>query len=248
MAKAGTHSFMGRRFPVTLAAMRGGDRAGALPLKGFGLAVVLLAAGCSATPGGSGDELIRTMGLERPAPERFTLCYNNGCAERAEIRLRPTDWRLVRAIFEPTPTSAAEERGRVAVAVAVLEILSGEQAGTLHDAGGSMNFFTGTSQLDCIDETANTTTYLVMMRDDGLLRWHDITGPAARGFFLMGWPHLSAVIRDRATERSFVVDSWFFDNGVRATIVPVATWMGDWWEPGAPPPRVKLARRARARN
>lgn len=113
MAKAGPHSFMGRRFPVTLAAMRGGERAGALPLRGLGLAFPLLAADCAAAPGGSGDELIRSMGLERPVPERFTLCYNNGCAERAEIRLRPADWQRVRAIFEPTPTSAAEERAHV---------------------------------------------------------------------------------------------------------------------------------------
>lgn len=215
----------------------------AVTVTGSLLAVLLFAAGCSAPPGGWGDELIRSMGLERPSPERFTLCYNNGCAERARIGLRPADWRLVRATFEPTPKSAAEERARVAVAVAVLEILSGKQAGTLDDVGGSMNFFLGASQLDCVDETANTTTYLVMMRDDGLLRWHDITGPAARGFFLMGWPHQSAVIRERKTGASFVVDSWFFDNGVPATIVPVATWMGAWWEPGAAPPPIKLARR-----
>jgi len=84
--------------------------------------------------------------------------------------------------------------------------------------------------MDCIDESSNTTTYMAMMQKDGLLRWHRVVDTKTRGYFIFGWPHTTAVIKEKKTGRSWAVDSWFYDNGIPPAILPIAKW-SDGWEP-----------------
>ena len=44
-------------------------------------------------------------------------------------------------------------------------------------------------QMDCIDESTNSTTYLRILAGAGLLRWHRVEARVTRGFFIFGWPH-----------------------------------------------------------
>ncbi|MDP6305671.1 MAG: hypothetical protein QF869_07345, partial [Alphaproteobacteria bacterium] len=57
-------------------------------------------------------------------------------------------------------TNAREERVRIARAVALLESMAGEQAGTLLDKAGTGFPLENRYQLDCVDEALNTTAYL----------------------------------------------------------------------------------------
>ena len=161
-----------------------------------------------------------------PRPDRFTICHGYDCTYRSEVKLVPEDWERVRALFEPPSASAAEERQVIAASVALMERIVGARVGTKSDVGGIAFIAAGNaSQLDCIDESVNTTVYLLLMREDGLLRWHDVAPPASRGVFLDGrWYHQSAVIRERDSEQEYAVDSWVNDNGA----VPVLTELGVW--------------------
>ena len=57
------------------------------------------------------------------------------------------------------------------------------------------------------------------------MRWHTVEPVAHRGFlFFGGWPHYTALIRERQTGREWVVDSWFRDNGEYPDILDLKTW------------------------
>ncbi|MCP5368959.1 MAG: hypothetical protein H6907_07300 [Hyphomicrobiales bacterium] len=189
------------------------------------LALAALVAGCAAARPLPAD-LVTGYG---PRPDRFQVCHGYGCRLSDHVRLSAADWISVRAAFAPPAADAAAERRRIAAAVALLERLSAPWAGT-GDDGAEAHFLSGgPGQMDCVDETLNTTTYLVMMADDGLLRWHRPGRPARRGRLVDGtWPHNTAVIEERATGRAWAVDAYFHANGQPPDIVPLDRWLAGW--------------------
>jgi hypothetical protein len=163
--------------------------------------------------------------VTNPHPARFPVCIDYGCFESKTVSLTGQDWAEVRKIFDPPPTNAEAERARVAKAVAMLETIVGPQANTSGDRGRNPFVLSGLPQLDCISETVNTTTYLFMMQEDGLITWHELRYPQHRGFTNLLWPHNTAVLVDRTTGSAFAVDSWFFDNGQPPEVLLLDAWI-----------------------
>lgn len=195
-------------------------------------AVTLLAviSGCAHLDEGSLESYIADYGNTAPVPSRFFFCYSHGCATRTEVSLSDQQWKTVRQIFMPSPATAAAERGRIADAVGMLEQYIGRMTGTEGDLGGSFPGSFRENQLDCADEALNTGTYLVMMKNDGLITRHRVAGPVFRGAFIRGWPHVATAVIERATGDVYVVDSWFLANGHPPFIVPLKAWT-DGWKP-----------------
>ncbi len=104
----------------------------------------------------------------------------------------------------------------------------GKHTGTTGDLGGTFPGTGKSGQMDCVDEAVNTTTYLRMMAAEDLLRWHTVDNHAVRGFFIFGWPHTTAVIRETQTDQRFAVDAWFHRNGAPPEVLPLATWRSGW--------------------
>ncbi|HHQ40783.1 MAG TPA: hypothetical protein ENK20_00635 [Chromatiales bacterium] len=194
------------------------------------LALGLAAAtGCAAPP----PDGVRPA----PRPEAFTVCHGHGCEQRTRVSLAPAEWARVEALFRPLPRDAAAERRAVACAIGLLERLVGPSTGTAGDLGGTFPGLGRPGQMDCVDEATNTGTYLRMLADAGLLRFHVPDGRATRGYFVAGWPHTTAVMRERATGRRWAVDSWFENNGRPARVVPLGRWRRGWRpSPDEPPP------------
>ena len=114
-----------------------------------------------------------------------------------------------------------------------MEKFSGEKTGTHEDVGEAVRFKTSTKQMDCIDETVNTTTYIKFLNEEGLLKFHEPALPVHRGYFIDGrWPHNSAVIREKDGPL-YVVDSFYRANGQEPHIVPRTDWVNGWRPPGA---------------
>jgi hypothetical protein len=109
-----------------------------------------------------------------------------------------------------------------------MEQLVGEKTGTSGDRGGNLAGFGQQGQMDCIDESNNTMTYLKLLQQDGLLRHHVVQGRATRFGLSAGMPHTTAVILDVATEQRYAVDSWFFDNGEPPVIMLLDDWKSGW--------------------
>lgn len=200
-------------------------------------AATLLLGGCSGTGGSSPEDsrlYIERYELTEPTPAGFTVCYGYGCVQRAEIAFAPGEWNEIRTIFEQSATPAGE-RALIARAIGRIEQIVGPKAGTTGDAGGTFPGFVGQgsgAQQDCQDETANTTSYLLMLEDAGLLRHHRVSSPVGRAWLgYGGWPHFTAVVQEIDSGAFWAVDSWWEDNGVEPYIVPLPAWR-DGWLPG----------------
>ncbi len=78
-----------------------------------------------------------------------------------------------------------------------------------------------------------------LMQQADLMKWHAVEDTRTRNFFFNGWPHSSAVMRDINTGERFAVDSWFYDNGAPATIVPFTVWKSGYRPADSPINRVQ---------
>lgn len=161
-----------------------------------------------------------------PTLSGFDICTGGGCAEIKHVSLNDETWKKIADIFTDTVTApdATQERKLISEAIGELEKIIGEKTGTTTDRAGTFGNSNYPGQLDCNDEAINSTTYMRLMRQNGLIRLHEVEDMRTRHFFFSGWPHSTAVIHDIKTGDRYAVDSWFYDNGFPATIVPFSLW------------------------
>ena len=169
-----------------------------------------------------------------PTLNAFEICHSGGCADVSAVSLSDEEWQQVSAVFVNNAQNAAEERTQIATAIGVLETLIGEKTGTSGDLAGTFGNAHYKGQLDCNDEAINSTTYMRLLVSNGLMQLHAIEDTRTRNFFFTGWPHSTAVIHEIATGERFAFDSWFYDNGHAATIVPFAIWKANYQPEDSP--------------
>ena len=160
-------------------------------------------------------------------PGDFPVCSRHGCDRVHNVTLGEAEWRWVVAPLIGVE-DAPSERAALARVIGRMETRVGPRTGTEHDRAGTFPGAGRPGQMDCIDEAVNTTTYLRMLKAAGLLRWHAVETPRTRGYFLFGWPHTAAVIRDVTNASEYAVDAWFEDNGRPAHLVPMDAWRKGW--------------------
>lgn len=196
-----------------------------------GWQVAWFAAGLLFATAASADAEAMNRVLRQPAQlEKFDVCWGGTCAGVVQTGLTRQEWQQVRKLFDPLPEHAEAERATIRTAIGLLERILGPKTGTAQDKAGTFGNSAWPGQLDCNDETANTTTYLRLMLADGLIHFHRILDTTTRGGFLIFGRHSTAAIQQTATGEKFAVDSWFFDNGHPAVIIPLETW-ADGWKP-----------------
>ncbi len=171
---------------------------------------------------------------QTPQLGNFEVCQGGGCAQVNTTQLTLEEWQKVSAVFSPKAQNAEQERAQIADAIGVLEQIVGKKTGTDKDLAGTFNEIGLTGQMDCNDEAINTTTYMRLLKQDGLMPLHEIEDTRTRNFFFTGWPHSTAVIHEIASKQRYAVDSWFYDNGHPATIVPFGQWKANY-EPADSP-------------
>ncbi len=177
------------------------------------------------------DTFVSDMVNTSPDRQRFSMCHGQGCREVEQLSLSDQEWQKISAHFQPPAQSARQERQQIALAIAEFEKIIGKKTGTDRDKARLFEHMGSPGQLDCIDESTNSTVYLMILKKHGLLRWHEPMDHVTRGFFIFGWPHSSAAMREiRHPEREYAVDSWFKDNGKPPYIIPLEHWR-EGWEP-----------------
>jgi hypothetical protein len=162
--------------------------------------------------------------LKQPTVDDFDLCASAGCRNLSRLSYSEQEWQSILAIFEPAPSSAADERERIKIAIAAMEQINGAKNGTSGDAPRNRREQGTGAQLDCIAETANTTVGLLLLDQAGMLNYHTVGYPQHRGFFQLRLPHNTASIYETATGAHYTVDSWFYKNGEAPVCVPVEDW------------------------
>lgn len=164
----------------------------------------------------------------------FMQCHGYSCTTKTATGFTEADWKKVVAIFRPPARTAEEERSKIAAALALMERQIGVKTGTSEDLPMAGMVKESTLQLDCIDETVNTTHYIEFLQDAGLLRFHEITEPTHRGYiFDARWPHNTAVLREKDNGVLWAVDTFYRANGEEPYILPRSDWLAGWKPPGA---------------
>ena len=182
-------------------------------------ALVFLPAGLQAA-----SNFMKAEKITEPTPDHYTVCFDHSCATVVTDSLTQVEWEMATQALRKPAATAAVERQAIARSIATFEDIVGRHTGTYRDKGGNLRGFGQPGQLDCIDESTNTTTYLRLLEHAGLLRWHRVLEPSTRFGFFVVIPHTTAVIEETASAERYAVDSWFLDNGMPPYIAKLAIW------------------------
>ncbi len=173
------------------------------------------------------ETFIRDDIINDPSPSQFTICHGGTCENIEKVSLDEAQWQQIQSIFS-NKSSPQQERENIKLAIAKLEKMVGRLTNTFNDKAENITDEEYYHYMDCIDESTNTTLYLMMIQNDGLLRWHTYQDRGNRGYFFNGWPHTTAVIKETRTGKKYAVDSWFRDNGQPPYIIPYDEWENGW--------------------
>ena len=169
--------------------------------------------------------------ISKPTPDVFSVCFNHSCQTVETHSITRQEWQRFITPLETPGESAEQERDAVARAIAIMEEIVRPKIGPGQDLGRNLRGFGKTGQMDCIDESTNTTTYLYLLEQAGYLKWHRLVDSSTRFGIFVGMPHTTAVIEDIKTDTRYAVDSWFFDNGMPPAIIKLSAWEKGW-DPG----------------
>jgi hypothetical protein len=160
-------------------------------------------------------------------PAAVSYCHGYGCKQRTTVRFSAADMSRMKAIVAAGAGTAAAEREALGKADQFYEKIAGAQSGTSNDERkGSFGDAYNGAQLDCIDESTNTTTLLKLIESRGWLKHHKVGRPKARGFLLdLRYPHNTAVVIETASGQAWAIDSWIPANAEFPDIMPLSVWL-----------------------
>lgn len=164
------------------------------------------------------------LSAQSPVSAPITVCMDFGCKNPHSVQISKADWQTVAGWFSPVAETPEAEREQIKSAIGWMEEVIGRYTPTHNDIGGNLNeegetIFPG--QLDCIDESLNTTTYLRLFELHGLLKHHKVLDRAYRqSLFDQHW---AGQVQTPNGER-WVVDSWFQHNGYLPYVQLAEKW------------------------
>lgn len=194
------------------------------------VAVALALGACTHARPGPPSEHLSFFGVPEPSSNSVHVCHAYGCQMRTRFRFSPADLAEIADVMKKTRAADTphEERRAVAYAIGWIERRVGEAIGTKADRAG-MDFAASgdPTQQDCVDESTNTTSYLLVLQSNGLLRHHTVARPFAKDQLwrgVSGWTHWTAVLDENSNKRRWAVDSWIYANGENPAVVEAEHW------------------------
>jgi hypothetical protein len=195
----------------------------------LGALLALFAGGCSYEHA-TGVDHFDVFKVNAPRNTTVSVCHAYGCRMQTKFTFTPADMAEIQKLMEKTKkaNTPAEERRAVAYAIGWMERRVGDVIGTKDDRPG-MDFAASgdPTQQDCVDEATNTTSYLTVLQNQGLLKHHTVGKPFAKENFLRGvagWTHWTAILHENGTSQRWAVDSWIYANGENPAIVEAEKW------------------------
>ncbi|MCB1593155.1 MAG: hypothetical protein KDI90_11965 [Alphaproteobacteria bacterium] len=184
---------------------------------------------CASLPEKPPQDFYKSNKIEAPHGNAFTFCSQYGCKRLTPLSISNDEWADISNVYGPLAQNAQQEREKISRTIARFEQIIGARTGTDIDIAGTFRKI-GKGQLDCVDESTNTTSYLMLLEQNGFLRFHRVGAPDTRFPIVHSgrWPHQTAVIIEKENGKRYVVDSWFYDNGHPAVVLPIKTWKEGW--------------------
>ena len=173
----------------------------------------------------------REFKTREPRGNTIFVCHAYGCKEQTRVKFRPEQINEIAALMRRIKKADTphEERRGIAYAIAWMENYVGDKIGTSADRPG-MDFEASgdPTQQDCVDEATNSTSYLLILQNNGLLKHHTVGRPFSKGNVLVGgvanWPHWTAVLWEKGNNQKWAVDSWIYANGVNPAVIEAEKW------------------------
>jgi hypothetical protein len=172
-----------------------------------------------------------TFSLPEPKGAVVHVCHAYGCKMKTKFAFTDADIAELTGIMKKWRTkadTAEDERRGVAYAIGWIERRVGDAIGTKDDRAGMDFAGSGDpTQQDCVDESTNTTSYMTVLANKGLLRHHTVAAPFAKENYLRGiagWTHWTAVLVETKSKQRWAVDSWIYANGENPAIVEAEKW------------------------
>ncbi len=205
------------------------------------LAAVTMTAACTHAQDGPPDRHFQNFNVQAPRGSTVHVCHAYGCRKQTRYRFNEADMAELKSLMAKTrkADTAFEERRAVAYAIGWMERRVGAAIGTSSDRAG-MDFAASgdPTQQDCVDEATNTTSYLTVLANNGLIKHHVVGTPFAKDDYsrgVSGWTHWTAVLKETAGGQQWAVDSWIYANGENPAVVEVEKWYVDAIEDLPPP-------------
>jgi hypothetical protein len=169
------------------------------------------------------------VAIDAPEANRVEVCHAYHaytCQMKTPYEFTSTNIAEITSLMRKIKRndSPAEERRAIAYAIGLMEKQVGAGLG-IHDKAGMQWTASGDpTQQDCVDESTNTTRYLMVLQANGLLRYHTVEGPLREDKLryepLIGrpvkyWPHYTATVREKTGQRYAVAP------GLATTVKPI---------------------------
>ena len=192
----------------------------------LGLLGGLLLSGCAGQSQGAATAWYDGHNGLQPRTDRIYICHGFGCTYKTPVDFSSKDLGRLRRILAAGAGSSKAELQAISKAVQWEEKRVGPIVGSSNDIGGlDMRNAGVRGQMDCLDEATNTNSLLLIAQKHGMLKYHTVASPVARGFFLDGrYPHATAVVKEKQSNKAFAIDSWPTDNGKPPVIQPLDVW------------------------
>lgn len=172
-------------------------------------------------------QLYSSVSIYPPSATRMTVCYGFVCRRRYIWDFSAGDRAALTQIMAGGRANAGAERDALRKAVVWFDKRMGPILGTdKRVAKADFRYLDDKHNFDCWDTTRNTASLLLVLEQWGLLRHHTIGDPRYRGNTLMlQTPHNTAVLRDRKTGESWVLDMWPRAYAQLPDVMTVEKWV-----------------------
>lgn len=212
------------------------------------IALTLILAGPASLPARTPDAATAAAGISQPSSSRplapeyrirrdgsvmLRICFNWSCASRQQLDFTAQDMREVAQHMDMCPRDDQEQRlQRLRIGVWRMEALAQKYQPLLaNDEAINNRDQDREGRMDCIDNASNTTTYLHVLHELGLLKGWSPAPPQVRDVFSMS-VHWTAVAIDRERDEAWSVDTWYRPNAHLPFVMPLTSWKGNaiGWE------------------
>ena len=148
------------------------------------IAAVVLA-GCTHDRGNGPPGHYAAFNVAPPDKNSVEVCHAYTCDEN-DLLLPAKDVAEIATVMRNTKRADTpfQERRAIAYAIARIEIKVGDKLGIKDRAGMEFGGTGDPTQQDCVDEATNTTSYLVVLQSNGLLKYHTVKIPLTKGDLL----------------------------------------------------------------
>lgn len=172
-------------------------------------------------------QLYTSVSIFPPSASRMTVCYGFVCRRRYILDFTPADRAALTQIMNAGKASAVAERAALQKAVVWWDKRLGPILGTdKRVAKADVRAFDASHNYDCWDTTRNTTSLLLVLAEWGLIRHHTVGDPKFRGYsIVLQLPHNTAVLVERKTSESWVLDLWPRAYAQAPDVMTVAKWV-----------------------